>query len=58
MDALELIDKLEETVSKGKKIPFSSNFIVNENEIQLNNLMQYIISCKVKNGLFFQELSL
>ncbi len=33
MDALELIDKLEEIVSKGKKIPFSSNFIVNENEI-------------------------
>lgn len=33
MDALELIDKLEEIVSKGRKIPFSSNFIVNENEI-------------------------
>ena len=33
MDALELIDKLEEIVSKGKKIPFSSNFIVNENDI-------------------------
>ena len=33
MDAIELIDKLEEIVGKSKKIPFSSNFIVNENEI-------------------------
>ena len=33
MDALELIDKLEEIVGKGKKIPFSSNLIINENEI-------------------------
>jgi len=33
MDALELIDKLEETISKSRKIPFSSNFIINENEI-------------------------
>lgn len=33
MDALELIDKLEEIIQKSKKIPFSSNFIINENEI-------------------------
>jgi hypothetical protein len=33
MDALELIEKLEEIISKSKKIPFSSNLIINENEI-------------------------
>ncbi len=33
MDAIELIEKLEETIQKSKKIPFSSNFIINENEI-------------------------
>jgi hypothetical protein len=33
MDALEIIDKLEEIIGKSKKIPFSSNFIINENEI-------------------------
>ncbi|MBM3706771.1 MAG: ATPase [Actinobacteria bacterium] len=33
MDALELIDKMEELISKSRKIPFSSNFIINENEI-------------------------
>ncbi len=33
MDALELIDKFEEVLNKSKKIPFSSSFIVNENEI-------------------------
>lgn len=33
MDAIELIEKLEEIIQKSKKIPFSSNFIINENEI-------------------------
>src|SRR4030042_1299339 len=33
MDALELIEKMEETIAKSKKIPFSSNFIINENDI-------------------------
>lgn len=33
MDTLELIDRLEEIIQKSKKIPFSSNFIINENEI-------------------------
>jgi len=33
MDALELIDNLEDIIQKSKKIPFSSNFIINENEI-------------------------
>jgi hypothetical protein len=33
MDTLELIDKLESVIQKSKKIPFSSNFIINENEI-------------------------
>jgi cell division septum initiation protein DivIVA len=33
MDALELIDKLEAVIQKSKKIPFSSNFIINENEV-------------------------
>ncbi len=33
MDALELIDKLEELIQKSKKIPFSSNLIINENDV-------------------------
>ncbi len=33
MDAIELIDKLEDLIGKSKKIPFSSSFIVKENEI-------------------------
>ncbi|MGM0364947.1 MAG: ATPase [Actinomycetota bacterium] len=33
MDALEMIDKIEEMVEKSKKLPFSSNAIINENEI-------------------------
>ena len=33
MDALELIEKLEEVIARSRKIPFSSNFIINENEI-------------------------
>ncbi len=33
MDTIELIDKLEEIIGKSRKIPFSSNFIINENEI-------------------------
>jgi len=33
MDALEMIDKIEELVEKSKKLPFSSNAIINENEI-------------------------
>ena len=33
MDALELIEKMEEIITKSKKIPFSSNFIINENDI-------------------------
>ena len=33
MDTIELIEKLEEIIGKSRKIPFSSNFIINENEI-------------------------
>ncbi len=33
MDALEMIDKIEEMVEKSKKLPFSSNAIINENEL-------------------------
>ncbi|MGM0367437.1 MAG: ATPase [Actinomycetota bacterium] len=33
MDALEIVDKIEELVDKSKKIPFSSNVVVSENEI-------------------------
>ncbi len=33
MDALKIIDKIEELVDKSKKIPFSSNVVVSENEI-------------------------
>jgi len=33
MDALEIIKKLEETIEKSKNIPFSSNIVINENEI-------------------------
>ncbi|MCG9478802.1 MAG: ATPase [Actinomycetia bacterium] len=33
MDALEIVDKIEELVEKSKKLPFSSNAIINENEI-------------------------
>ena len=44
MDTIELIDKLEEIIGKSRKIPFSSNFIINENEIyeildELRNVM-------------------
>ena len=44
MDAIELIEKLEEVIGKSKKIPFSSSFIINENEIyeildELKNIM-------------------
>ncbi len=33
MDALEMVDRIEELVEKSKKLPFSSNAIINENEI-------------------------
>ncbi|MDZ7836488.1 MAG: hypothetical protein U5N58_00335 [Actinomycetota bacterium] len=33
MDALEIVDKIEELVEKSKKLPFSSNAIINENGI-------------------------
>jgi uncharacterized phage infection (PIP) family protein YhgE len=33
MDALEIIEKIEEFLDKSKKMPFTSNIIVNENEI-------------------------
>lgn len=33
MDTIELIEKLEEIIGKSRKIPFSSNFIINENDI-------------------------
>jgi cell division septum initiation protein DivIVA len=33
MDAFEIIDKIEEFLDKSKRIPFSSNIIVNENEV-------------------------
>ncbi len=44
MDAMELIEKLEEIIGKSRKIPFSSNFIINENEVyeildELKNIM-------------------
>jgi hypothetical protein len=44
MDAMELIEKLEEVIGKSRKIPFSSNFIINENEVfeildELKNIM-------------------
>jgi cell division septum initiation protein DivIVA len=33
MDALEIIDKIEELLDKCKRVPFTSNIIVSENEI-------------------------
>jgi len=33
MDAFEIVDRIEEFLDKSKRIPFSSNIIVNENEI-------------------------
>lgn len=33
MDALEIIDKIEELIEKSKKIPFTSNVVINENEL-------------------------
>lgn len=33
MNAFEIVDKIEEFLDKSKRIPFSSNIIVNENEI-------------------------
>lgn len=33
MDALEIIDKIEELINRGRRIPFTSNVVVNENEI-------------------------
>jgi len=33
MDALEIIDKIEELVDKSKRVPFTSNVVINENEI-------------------------
>lgn len=33
MNALELLDKLEKYIEKSRKIPFSSSFIVKENEV-------------------------
>lgn len=33
MDALEIIEKIEEFLDKSKKMPFTLNIIVNENEI-------------------------
>jgi hypothetical protein len=33
MDALEIIDKIEELLDKSKKVPFTSNIMVSENEI-------------------------
>ena len=33
MDALEIIDKIEELLDKGKKVPFTSNIMISENEI-------------------------
>lgn len=33
MDAIEIVDRIEEFLDKSKRIPFSSNIIVNENEI-------------------------
>lgn len=44
MDAFEIVDRIEEFLDKCKRIPFSSNIIVNENEIydlldELRNIM-------------------
>ncbi len=33
MDALEIIEKIEEFLDKSKRMPFTSNIIVNENDI-------------------------
>lgn len=33
MDAIEIVDRIEEFLDKSKRIPFSSNIIVNENDI-------------------------
>jgi hypothetical protein len=33
MDALEIIDKIEELLDKGKKVPFTANIMISENEI-------------------------
>ncbi|OFW49714.1 MAG: hypothetical protein A2163_08155 [Actinobacteria bacterium RBG_13_35_12] len=33
MNAFEIVDRVEEFLDKSKRIPFSSNIIVNENEI-------------------------
>lgn len=33
MDAFEIVDRIEELLDKSKRIPFSSNVVVNENEI-------------------------
>lgn len=33
MDALEIIDRIEELIDKGRKVPFTSNVMVNESEI-------------------------
>ena len=33
MDALETIEKIEEFLDKSKRMPFTSNIIVNENDI-------------------------
>jgi len=33
MDALEIIDKIEELLDKSKKVPFTSNIMISENEI-------------------------
>ena len=33
MDALEIIDKIEELLDKSKRVPFTSNIMVSENEI-------------------------
>ncbi len=33
MDAFEIVDRIEEFLDKSKRIPFSSNIIVNETEI-------------------------
>jgi len=33
MDALEIIDKIEGLLDKSKKVPFTSNIMISENEI-------------------------
>ena len=33
MDAIEIVDRIEEFLDKSKRIPFTSNIIVNENEM-------------------------